>query len=237
MNPSPPVLDCILWGNKATEEGSELYGEESEAFVGYSCVRGWDGGGEGNISDDPLFISGPLGDYYLSCREAGQAADSPCIDAGSGTAESRGLEKLTTRTDQVTDAGIVDMGYHYPLLLGQEPIILCSLNASEFSPGDTLGGFIKAHNPGLDVVVDAHVAFVLPDGEIVSLTAGGLTLGTYPWVANIVLPSGFDFGPYEVLRTTAPQSPGDYLFAAALTNPGQFDFIGQPSLFSFTITD
>ncbi len=229
------IGNCIIWANEAPE-GPEL--SYCWADVVYSCIRGWTGGGEGNISDDPLFVTGPVGDYYLSSRAAGQEADSPCIDAGSGAAEDLGLAaRLTTRTDGVPDAGTVDMGYHYPLTLDQNPQIECSLNESEFAPGDALVGFIEAHNPGPDVVVDGYVAFVLPDGAIISLTASGLAIGTYPWVSNVVLPSGFDFGPTQVLRTTVPQSPGDYLFAAALTNPGQFDFIGEPSLFPFSITE
>ncbi|HUT03231.1 MAG TPA: right-handed parallel beta-helix repeat-containing protein [bacterium] len=229
------VTDCIIWGNDAPN-GGDLW-DCGSATITYSCVGVWFGGGEGNISDNPLFVSGPLGDYYLSCRAAGQDADSPCIDTGSGTAESLGLDKLTTRTDSVPDTGVVDMGYHYPLTLEQNPQIVCSLNESEFAPGETLVGFIEAQNPGPDVAVDAYVAFVLPNGTIISLTSSGLAIGTYPWVSNVVLPSGFDFGPTEVLRTTVPQSPGDYLFAAALTNPGQLAFIGDPCLFPFTITD
>jgi len=229
------ITNCIVWGNEA-EEDPELSG--GDATITYSCIRDWTGGGEGNISEEPMFVPGPLGDYYLSCEAAGHgAANSPCIDAGSDTAEALGLDELTTRTDCRPDTGVVDMGYHYPLTLDQNPEIECSLNESEFAPGDALVGFIEAQNPGPDVAVDVYVAFVLPDGAIISLTSGGLTSGMYPWVSNVVLPSGFDFVPTEVIRTTAPQSPGDYLFAAALTKPGVFEFVGEPSLFPFTITD
>ena len=230
------ITNCIVWGNAAPTGSLELI-ECRDAVITYSCIRGWIAGGEGNISDDPLFVTGPLGAYYLSCMAAEQAADSPCIDRGSGTAESLGLDNFTTRTDHVPDSRIVDMGYHYPLTPGQNPYTGCSLNSSEFAPGELLLGFIEAHNPGPDVAVDAYVAFVLPDGAIVSLTSGGLAIGTHPWVSNVVLPSGFDFAPTEVLRTTVPQSPGDYLFAAVLTKPGQFDFIAEPSLFPFAIRE
>jgi hypothetical protein len=66
-----------------------------------------------NISADPCFVIGPLGDYYLSQIAAGQAFDSPCVDAGSDTAVSLCMNGCTTRTDGVSDLGIVDMGYHY----------------------------------------------------------------------------------------------------------------------------
>jgi hypothetical protein len=127
------------------------------------------------------------------------------------------------------------MGYHYPLQ--QNPYVVCSLNGSEFAPGGVLVGFIEAHNPGPDVAVDAYIAFVLPDGAVISLTGAGLASGIYPWASNVVLPSGLGFGPAEVLRITVPRSPGSYLFAAALTSPGEFVFIADPSLFPFTIAD
>jgi hypothetical protein len=53
-------------------------------------------------------------DYYLSHIAAGQIADSPAIDAGTGTASALGLDARTTRTDRVGDTGTVDIGYHYP---------------------------------------------------------------------------------------------------------------------------
>jgi hypothetical protein len=69
--------------------------------------------GTGNISSDPLFVNAAADDYHLSHIAAGQGSDSPAIDAGSDTAANLGLDTRTTRTDSVTDAGIVDLGYHY----------------------------------------------------------------------------------------------------------------------------
>ena len=51
----------------------------------------------------------------MSQTAAGQLGDSPCVDAGSASAADLGLDPFTTRTDQVTDAGTVDVGYHYPV--------------------------------------------------------------------------------------------------------------------------
>jgi hypothetical protein len=70
-------------------------------------------GGNDNISLAPLFVSGPEGGYYLSQVAAGQAANSPCVDAGSDTAANLGLDNRTTRTDGTADGGAVDMGYHH----------------------------------------------------------------------------------------------------------------------------
>jgi hypothetical protein len=70
-----------------------------------------------NIADDPNFVAGPSGDYYLSQIAAGylQLVDSNCVDAGSDLASVLGMDEYTTRIDLVADANTVDMGYHYPL--------------------------------------------------------------------------------------------------------------------------
>jgi len=68
-----------------------------------------------NIDGDPLFVTGALGNHYLSHIGAGQAADSPCIDEGSDLAINLGMTEYTTRTDELPDTRMVDMGYHYPL--------------------------------------------------------------------------------------------------------------------------
>jgi hypothetical protein len=70
--------------------------------------------GQGNLSVDPLFVTGPEGDYYLSQVAAGQAADSPAVDSGDVTAIEAGVGFRSTRTDAIRDAGIADMGFHYP---------------------------------------------------------------------------------------------------------------------------
>jgi hypothetical protein len=107
----PIITNSILWDDAP----EEIHLEYGNALVTYSNVQGgW--AGEGNIDADPLFVGGFLGDYYLSQTAAGQPVDSPCVDAGSDTAENLGLDTRTTRTDQVGDTGIVDMGYHYPIV-------------------------------------------------------------------------------------------------------------------------
>jgi hypothetical protein len=125
------ITDCILWGNSAasgheialtnsdfpstlTVRYSDVEGGGGGAYVDAGCVLDLDGS---DIDLDPLFVSGPVHNYYLSQIAAGQGVNSPCIDAGSNTAANLGLDELTTRTDGVGDAGTVDMGFHtiYPL--------------------------------------------------------------------------------------------------------------------------
>jgi hypothetical protein len=137
------VNDSIIWGNAAAN-GRQIAvrpkNPRAGVFVDYSNIRGGNtytqppatGGnvwvdtdciydyGQGNIGadldDNPLFVQGILGNYYLSHSDIdGQNEDSPCIDIGSDSASSYGMNLRTTRTDEVFDHGVVDMGFHYPL--------------------------------------------------------------------------------------------------------------------------
>jgi len=95
---TPTIIDCIVTGN-----GDDLY----NCSATYCCIEAGEAG-TGNIRDDPMFVTGPLGEFYLH-------PDSPCIDAGSQSAEDAGLSEMTTQADGMPDTGTVDMGYHYPM--------------------------------------------------------------------------------------------------------------------------
>ncbi len=95
----PTIQNCIIWGN-----GDELW----NCTATYCCIGDPDDHGVGNIHEDPLFVSGPLGRYYLD-------PTSSCIDAGSVSAADAGLSSYTTRADGWPDAGQVDLGFHYPV--------------------------------------------------------------------------------------------------------------------------
>ena len=112
---TPTLTNCILWGDSP----DEVYADDSSyPTLNYCDIEGgWSGAGSNNIDEDPMFVRGPLHDYYLSQVASGQDADSPCIDAGSDTAENLGLNELSTRTDGMPDTGRVDMGYHAPYAL------------------------------------------------------------------------------------------------------------------------
>jgi len=107
-NSDVSVNNSIVWANGSNPIVEEL----RTVHVTYSCFEGGRPG-DGNIDTDPLFVPGPLGDFYLSCRDAGQSEDSPCIDAGSMGSAEAGLDDRTTRTDGQPDASVVDLGYHY----------------------------------------------------------------------------------------------------------------------------
>ena len=102
----PTLTSSILWNN-------DVYPIRGAVTITYSDVEyGFDG--EGNINQDPLFASGPWGDYYLSSMSSGDNADSPCIDAANELPIMGFNPKdYITRCDGVFDSGRVDMGYHY----------------------------------------------------------------------------------------------------------------------------
>jgi hypothetical protein len=109
-NGTTTITNSILWRN-----ADDLM----DCSATYSCIEDGDSG-EGNISEDPYFVSGRLGDYYLGQIATGQAFDSPCVDAGSDTAANLGMDEFTTRTDEFRDKGMVDMGYHFPAPLAAD---------------------------------------------------------------------------------------------------------------------
>ncbi len=88
--------------------------QETHIEMNYTCFGSADPSvviGPGSFSADPMFVTGPDGNYYLSNTAAGQAGTSPCVDTGNPTLTSSGTG--STRSDHVSDTGIIDMGCHY----------------------------------------------------------------------------------------------------------------------------
>jgi hypothetical protein len=160
----------IIWGNTALVSYDQIFEDYGTSLaLSYSCIEGgWSG--VGNIADDPLFVTGSRGDYYLSQIEAGQSAQSPCVDAGDPNSP---LLSGTTRTDEVEDQGIVDLGYHYS---------------------------VSQATAGLWITVNAAGSTTIPpeggtlDWNIAVGNSGALTETADVW-ANLTLPSGGSYGP------------------------------------------
>ena len=143
------INDCIVFGN--TPSSIDRYGS-AQILAEYSLVEGGTGKwwfGSGCIDADPLFATGVLGSSYLSHIAAGQAVDSPCIDAANPTTPGFG----TTRTDGMADIGIGDIGYHHQiplpelavnnLVAGQTAVVTlsnCTPNASVIFAWSRMGG-------------------------------------------------------------------------------------------------
>jgi hypothetical protein len=146
LHASTKIINCTFYGNTTTGYGgachfegnrdiyvtncifsknypNQIYKEMTtgRVYVSYSDVQGGYSG-TGNINADPRFVAGPDGNYYLSQIVAGQAVNSPCVNAGNDTAAHLGMDVFTTRTDRLSDSGVVDMGYHYPSFVSKSDL-------------------------------------------------------------------------------------------------------------------
>ena len=125
------LINSILWGNtgrngnqiaigsdddprllqhpaKLTVSHSDIEGGKPGVFNEFNRELNWDSASI--ISSDPCFVEPQ---FFLSQVDAGQTADSPCVDAGSAPASELGLGTYSTRTDSAPEVGQVDIGYHY----------------------------------------------------------------------------------------------------------------------------
>lgn len=220
------IIDSIIWDNSAAIGPQLAIATESEMSVSYSDVQSGqsyvfiDAGSvlnwnAGNIHTNPLFAAGPLGNYYLSRIITGQAADSPCVDAGSSSAESLGMDMYTTRTDEQPDRDVVDMGYHYPIAPEEQLCRFCELfrdgviNFKDFAlfalswldEGCSLANEWCQH---ADVTLDGYV-----DAEDADLFARcWLVEDVYAPVPN---PSEWQTEPYS---STSPENPNSISMVA-----------------------
>jgi predicted outer membrane repeat protein len=128
---SPTISNCIMWGDTAPTgpeislhssdypstlniSHSDLQGGQVFVYVDPGCTLNWGTGMIGELPEDnPLFETGFYGNYYLRQPPDQDPPISPCVNAGSDTAENLGLDNRTTSTNGDLDTGWVDMGYHY----------------------------------------------------------------------------------------------------------------------------
>lgn len=131
-NPAPPpsdgaaIVNNVVAGN--TVAGINI-GTDSIAglIISHNCnSNGYTGvtPPPTDIGQDPLLVTSSGTDagadssgdaaeeLFLAQTDAGQGAESPCVDTGTGLLQDLGLEKTSTRTDGVPDTGAVDVGYH-----------------------------------------------------------------------------------------------------------------------------
>ncbi|HPD46095.1 MAG TPA: right-handed parallel beta-helix repeat-containing protein [Anaerohalosphaeraceae bacterium] len=177
---------------------------EPHMMVEEGCTLDW---GQGNILVDPLFTEGPLGNFYLSQRAAGQSVQSPCVDAGSVLAADVGMNLRTTRADDLLynfDIGQVDMGYHYPLGISMAPCKICDLEMDgivNIHDLAVLAGewFNECTNPvwcgGADINTDRRVDFA----DIMLFAACWLAEDVLPPEPN---PTEWDIEPTALAGTT-----------------------------------
>ena len=113
-NSTVTMRNSILWNN-----GDDLAG--TGITSSYSCIEDGDSG-IANISSDPMFRTGPAGNYYLSQTLAGQLETSECVNGGMEDVENIfgpvNTHSYTTATNNFVDGKTigekkVDIGFHY----------------------------------------------------------------------------------------------------------------------------
>jgi hypothetical protein len=227
--------NCIIWGNG----DAPLSGWVT---MTYSDVEG-SFTGEGNIDKDPLFAIGSFGDYYLGNIKAGQASNSPCINAGKDQAVDVNLDAKTTSTDDTPDSGIVDMGYHYiadmPVSVGLG--LRCFPNKTTFSMGgDHMRLLLDIQTPSVPVTVDVY--FVLLNiGTNEMFFAPMWNKNPAAVAVNLELPINYSLGGATLFSLDIPsnappvKTAGSYIFALGTTRAGKLDFISNIATLSFDV--
>jgi len=226
----PILLNCIVWDDS-------IFGTVD---VDYSNIQGGHEG-EGNINEDPLFVQGPQGDYYLSQKSSGQASDSPCVNAGTTWKINIGFNPFayTTRTDGIFDRDITDMGYHH------QPHVKFDLHISPeqqlaFSDGDTIDILFDVASPANDSVI-CDIYFVMVDPSVMVYFGLGWSEAAGAVINKITLPPGLAIGYAQLLELTLPNTTppvsgaGLYTFAIGATIPGTLDFISNIPTVSFDV--
>ncbi len=177
----PTLTDCILWGNS-----DDVYGVSCSGITYCDIEDGDCASGEGNMSEDPLFVEG----YYLSQTEAGQENQSPCVDAGSDDALSLGLASRSTRTDGEPDLDIVDLGWHYPSNVdNHDPTLYDGRVEPEHGREDTTFTYrVRYHDQDDDAPTVSKVYIDDGVGHDMTLESGNAANGTYFYQTN--LPEG-----------------------------------------------
>jgi len=117
------VKNCILWGNTDGNEGTtteqeQIYDDDSDVTVDYSCIEGFGSlGGTGNIDDEPHFVgsdnpNGSDGRFYTIDDGLHLQRISLCIDAGDDSVDAAEDILGISRVDipEVGDSSIYDMG-------------------------------------------------------------------------------------------------------------------------------
>ncbi|MBI3450463.1 MAG: IPT/TIG domain-containing protein [Acidobacteria bacterium] len=138
------ISDLVLWANN----GGDTFGQVDARAV-YS-----DSGtlmpGAGNISVNPAFASGPLGNFYLRQGDPNSGPDSPAVNAGSASAVTLAVDPVTTRNDLVLDGGLADMGFHYAPAGTNSPAVV-TLSRLDPSSGDFGGSeWVLLRGAGFD---------------------------------------------------------------------------------------
>ena len=192
-----------------------------------------------NINLDPEFTSGLHGDYYLSQIDAGQPVKSPCIDAGDDSAEKRGLDLMTTRTDGVQDSSTVDMGYHYISPFDIKFTFNLDSDKVIFKSGDNLKLNLKLKTTEASPSSDIYMIMANPNPSYYS--ALDWLTGIRPFLTNFTFPEKLSLDNIILLDVTIPcslppiEKAGKYIFAIAAFKTQTAELSSNISTVNFTV--
>lgn len=138
---SSTITSCIYWNNNPNSL------EDPSPVVSYSNIEGGTGASWFDpltcLDEDPLFVDELNRDFHLSQDPCQPGIINACVDSGNLYAN---MINGTTRTDQVQDAGVIDMGYHYPL----------------FDPIRNVPGEYATIQEAIDIAADNETILVAP---------------------------------------------------------------------------
>lgn len=114
------------------------------------------------------------------------------------------------------------------------PSLTLQLNATAFTPGQTVV-LTATTVPGVPPInVDAYIVVKLPDGQFMSAQLAGLAPGIVPIATNIVPPALTQQVAQYTFNGTEPV--GTYTWFAAFTAPGTLNFVSALEQKTFTFT-
>ncbi len=224
-NSTVSVINSIFWSNDASDLSEIWVGHSSTPSVldiDFSDVQDGLAGvivvppsavnwGAGMIDSDPLIHDPANGDFHLDQDPPQPGIVNPCVDAGDPNSV---LLDGSTRTDEVLDVGILDMGYHYMTPIPAEPEIHQILPDNGPITGGTavtLSGDYFTDTADTAVTFDGISAtdLVVVDVNTITCTtpahlAGAVDVAVLNSNGSHTLVSGYSYYPMVI------HVPGDY---------------------------
>jgi len=236
--PEPILMNNIIYYNAAVLTSPELYLENAPSSIIWHCDIKYGWPGVGNIDADPLFANPGNEDFHLMQDPCQPGIVNPCVDAGY---PSSSMINGSTRTDNVQDFGVVDLGYHYPSPKYDY------LNADQYYLQEAAGGLINLSltagqaNANRQYIILGSVSGTAPGLKL----PGGLAVLPLNWdnftsamidhintpyfvnFAGVLDSSGNDAAVFNTLGPMPSGLTGTYFsFAFALRQP--WDFVSNP---------
>jgi hypothetical protein len=209
---------------------------------------------DGNFTVDPMFVSGPRGDYYLSQVIAGQSSDSPCLDRGNDMAyldfpDSFNLNYTTTATNgkhDIAELQRYDSGYHYPSHI--DFTLHLNPDSESYSYFNQVDLLLDLDKVGSALAVDVYFVMIDDKGNIFS--APDWKKGITPLATNVMLADKMEFDDMIIRKLNSvdyfgaammspPYDPGPevtYTYAIAATIAGTTELISNFETIEFTTT-